>query len=49
MENDDELEKYLNENPEVKEKYNLNDLMINFKNIPKSLQKEIIKEYKTLF
>ena len=49
IENEDKLKEYLDENPEIKEKYKINCKMIDFNFIPKELQKEIIKEIKNLF
>ena len=49
IENEEKLKEYLDENPEIKEKYKINCKMIDFNFIPKELQKEIIKEIKNLF
>jgi 5'-3' exonuclease len=48
IENEDKLKEYLDENPEIKEKYKINCKMIDFNFIPKELQKEIIKEIKNI-
>ena len=48
IENEDKLNEYLDENPEIKEKYKINCKMIDFNFIPKELQKEILKELKNL-
>jgi 5'-3' exonuclease len=48
IENEDKLKEYLDENPEIKEKYKINCKMIDFNFIPKELQKEILKEIKNL-
>jgi 5'-3' exonuclease len=44
IENNDELLSYLNENPDIKKKYELNQKLINFDYIPKKLQDELIKK-----
>jgi 5'-3' exonuclease len=46
IEDESKLMEYLNENPEIREKYETNCKMIDFNYIPKELQKKIIKEYK---
>lgn len=43
-----EMEKFLKENPEIEKKYKLNEKLIDFKKIPKKIQKPIIKEFKKL-
>lgn len=48
IENEDKLKEYLDENPEIKEKYKINCHMIDFNFIPKELQKEILKEIKNI-
>jgi 5'-3' exonuclease len=48
IENEDKLKEYLDENPEIKEKYKINCKMIDFNFIPKDLQKEILKQFKSL-
>jgi len=48
IEDEDKLKEYLDENPEIKEKYKINCKMIDFNFIPKDLQKEILKEFKKL-
>jgi 5'-3' exonuclease len=48
IENEDKLKEYLDENPEIKEKYKINCKMIDFNFIPKELQKEIVKEIKNI-
>ena len=44
IENEDMLIKYMEDNPDIKLKYNINRMMIDFSYIPKNLQKNIIKE-----
>ena len=48
MENDDKLKEYLDENPEVKKKYELNQKLINFDYIPKNLQDAFYKKCKEI-
>lgn len=48
IENEEKLKEYLDENPEIKEKYKINCQMIDFNFIPKELQKEIVKEIKNI-
>lgn len=49
IEDEIKLKEYLKENPDIKEKYELNKIMIDFNNIPKDLQKNIIKEFTKLY
>jgi 5'-3' exonuclease len=49
IEDENKLKEYLKENPEIKEKYELNKIMIDFNNIPKDLQKSIVKEFNKLY
>jgi len=46
--NDKALQEYLNNNPDVMKKYEHNQLMINFNNIPQKLQDKVIKLYTKL-
>ena len=48
IENNAELILYLNENPDIKKKYELNQKLINFDYIPKKLQDELIKKIPNL-
>ena len=48
IDDEDKLKEFLDENPEIKEKYKINCKMIDFNFIPKDLQKEILKEFKKL-
>ena len=48
IEDEAKLKEYLDENPEIKEKYKINCKMIDFNFIPKDLQKEILSEFKKL-
>jgi 5'-3' exonuclease len=48
IENEDKLKEYLNENPEINEKYKINCKMIDFNFIPKELQKEILLNLKSI-
>jgi len=48
IEDEEKLKEYLEENPEINEKYKINCKMIDFNFIPKELQKEILKSYKDL-
>lgn len=49
IEDEIKLKEYLKDNPDIKEKYELNKIMIDFNNIPKDLQKNIIKEFTKLY
>ena len=49
IENNDELISYLNENPDIKKKYELNQKLINFDYIPKKLQDELIKKIPNVY
>ena len=46
IEDETKLKEYLQENPDINEKYKINCKMIDFTYIPKDLQKEILKEFK---
>jgi len=46
IEDKNKLKEYLEENPDINEKYKINCRMIDFNYIPKDLQKEILKEFK---
>lgn len=48
IENENKLKEYLDENPEIKEKYKINCKMIDFNFIPKELQKEILLNLKPI-
>ena len=43
-----EMVKFLDENPEIKKKFELNEKLIDFRKIPKKIQNPIIKEFKKL-
>ena len=45
IDNEEKLNEYLNENPLIKQKYELNRKMIDFNYIPTILQKQIIEKY----
>jgi 5'-3' exonuclease len=46
IDDENKLKEYLDENPDINEKYKINCKMIDFTYIPKDLQKEILKEFK---
>lgn len=48
LQDDEKLKNYINDNIDVKKQYELNSIMIDFNNIPKDLQKNIISEFKNL-
>lgn len=43
-----EMDKFLDANPEIKKRYNLNEKLIDFKKIPKKIQNPVIKEFKKI-
>jgi 5'-3' exonuclease len=46
IDDENKLKEYLNENPDINEKYKINCKMIDFTFIPKDLEKEVLKEFK---
>lgn len=44
----DEMNTFLNDNPDIKKKFKLNEKLIDFRKIPKKYQNQIIKEFKKL-
>ena len=48
MEDDTKLKEYLDENPEIKKRYELNQKLINFDYIPKKLQEAFYKKFKEI-
>lgn len=43
-----DMEKFLDANPEIKKKYNLNEKLIDFRKIPKKIQNPVIKQFKKI-